>query len=141
MKRYKQGGRHSVYISELDAEHRTLFRIGEELHRAVVAKAGPGPVGEVVRALLAHVEDHFTHEERLMRRSGYPAIDWHKRQHDGVRRHLKRYAKRVESGDIEAATLLLDYLSSWLNGHTGLTDRMMAAYLRNYDRHKAAAAS
>jgi len=35
----------------------------------------------------------------------------------------------------------LDYLSSWLNGHTGLTDRMMAAYLRNYDRHKAAAAS
>ena len=36
---------------------------------------------------------------------------------------------------------MLEFLSRWFKDHVGLTDRMMGAHLRNYDRLHAAAAS
>jgi len=125
---------YAVYVPEIDAEHRAIFTLGAELERAAAARAPKGRVREMLRALVAHAEDHFTHEERLMRDARYEAFEWHKKQHDGVRRRLKEYGKRIEADDREAPAELLQYLSHWLHDHTSLTDRMMGARLRNFNR-------
>ena len=132
---------HEVYLPQIDAEHRNLFQTADELHRAILCEADSDQVQAHLGALISSVEEHFTHEERLMRSVGYPSFAWHKRQHDGVRRTVKELASRIEQGDPAAPTALLKYLSEWLRDHTGLTDRMMGAYLRNYERRHAALAS
>jgi hemerythrin-like metal-binding protein len=127
---------YAVYVPELDAEHRALFNMGADVVRAAAARAPKGRLREMIRALVAHAEDHFTHEERLMRDARYEAFDWHKKQHDGVRRRLKEFGKRIEANDREAPSEMLEYLSHWLNDHTSLTDRMMGARLRNFNRER-----
>jgi hemerythrin-like metal-binding protein len=124
----------AVYLPEIDAEHRSVFLIAGELHKALLARATPEKVRAVLRNLLAQTEGHFQHEERLMRAVDYPAYEWHKRQHDTVRKRVKAMARHVAGGDSDAPTLLLDFLEGWLRDHTALSDRMMASYLRNHER-------
>lgn len=129
----------AVYLPEIDAEHRAIFLAGAELENAVGAGVPAARVRELVRAIAGHVEDHFTHEERLMRGARYDAFEWHKKQHDGVRRRLKQFARRVDDGDGNAPGEILEYLAHWLHDHTRLTDRLMGARLRNFSReHKRA---
>jgi hemerythrin len=128
---------YSIFIPEIDAEHKTLIRLAGELETALASGARRAR-GEVLLALVSHIQNHFAHEERLMRASRYDALAWHKGQHDGARRQVKRFIKRIEEGDRTAGAEMLQYLAGWLQGHISVTDRMMAAYLRNFDRRRAA---
>jgi hemerythrin-like metal-binding protein len=133
--------RHAVFIPEIDAEHRNIFRLADELRQAVVDGAPADQAQAILRELMARGEDHFAHEERLMRSTHYPASAWHKRQHDTVRKRLKEFAPRIEEGEGQAAPLLLEFLFGWLRDHVRLADCMMAAHVRNYERVQAVLAS
>ena len=130
---------HAVFVSEMDAHHRNLFVMADELHRAILDGADTPRVLELFKSLMAAAEDHFAYEERLMRSSEYSAYQWHKQQHDTVRKRADQFLPRIESGEKEASMLLLEFLSGWLRDHTGLTDRMFGAHLRNYYRLQALA--
>ena len=129
---FHRSGGYAVFISEIDAEHKTLFRRVEELRTARRTRH------EVLQSIASHLQDHFAHEERLMRISRYDALAWHKQQHDGARRQVKWFVKRIEQGDRKAAGEMTEYLAGWLESHVPVTDRMMAAYLRNFERRQAA---
>jgi hemerythrin-like metal-binding protein len=129
---FHRSGGYAIFISEIDAEHRKLFRLVEELRTARRTR------GEVLRAIVSDLQDHFAHEERLMRESRYDALAWHKQQHDGARRQARRFIRRIEQGDRKAVAGMLEYLAGWLESHIPVTDRMMAAYLRNFERRRAA---
>jgi hemerythrin len=134
MKRFKWTKANAVFLPEVDAEHRNLFNLADEVRAAVVAKSDTAQVPETLRALIAAIEDHFSHEERQMREAHYPSYAWHKQQHDTLRKRMSQSVPPIESGDGEAAILLLEFFSGWLRDHTALSDRMMGAYLRNYQR-------
>jgi hemerythrin-like metal-binding protein len=136
MQLFDWNSQYEVFVPEIDAEHQAIFRIGAELQQAMVAEAPTERMSEIVRGVMAAVEDHFRHEERLMRKARYLGRDWHKKQHDGVRRNLKEYAKRVAEDDRQASKEMLEYLSHWLHDHTAVTDRMMTACLRNFERRQ-----
>jgi hemerythrin-like metal-binding protein len=136
MRLFQWSSEYAVYVPEIDAEHRAIFIMGAELERAAAARAPKPRIREMLRALVDNAEDHFTHEERLMKDARYEAYAWHKKQHDVVRRRLKEYGKRIEANDREAASELLHYLAHWLHDHTALTDRMMGARLRNFHRER-----
>lgn len=139
MRLFRWSEENDVFLAQIDAEHRDLFRIANGLQQAVAGKATDG-VREHLHALIAHAEDHFSHEEWLMESVKYPSYGWHKQQHNTARRRLKLLAPLIESGESEAAELLLDFLEGWLRDHTSVTDRMMAAYVRNYERANATSA-
>jgi hemerythrin-like metal-binding protein len=132
---------HAVFIPEIDAEHKNIFRLADELHQAVVGGAPADQAQAILRELIASGEDHFAHEERLMRSTHYPALAWHKAQHDTVRKRVKEFAPRIEGGEGQAALLLLEFFSGWLRDHVRLADCMMAAHVRNYERALAVRAS
>jgi hemerythrin len=136
---FRWSSHYAVYVPEIDAEHRALFLMGAELERAVMAGAPQDRLIEIVRAVFDHAEDHFAHEERLMRAARYHAFDWHKDQHDGLRRRLKQFAQRLEADDPEVAAELVGYLAHWLRDHITVTDRMMTASLRSFEFQHAAA--
>jgi hemerythrin len=137
MSLFHRSGGYTIFISEIDAEHRTMFRLVEELATALDSRA-PRVCSEALESLVSHIQDHFAHEERLMKASRYDAFAWHKKQHDGARRRVKRFVKRIEEGDRKAGAELPEYMAGWLQGHIPVSDRMMAAYLRNFERRRAA---
>ena len=141
MSPFKWSSDHSVYLPEIDAEHRALYRLGDELHKALLAGAAVVQQKPIVANLLESAEEHFRHEERLMRAMHYTAFTWHKSQHDAVRKRAKAVVTRMEKGDSAAAAELLNFLAVWLRDHMSVADRMMGAYLRNYLRFNTSLAS
>jgi hemerythrin len=127
----------SVFLPEIDGEHDAIHRTAGELQQAIDDGAPLPHIQEIVRSLLASTEEHFAHEERLMRTGKYESLAWHKGQHNSARRQMKHYATLVEAGAAEAAKALATFLSAWLQDHAGLTDRMMAAFLRNQKRARS----
>jgi hemerythrin-like metal-binding protein len=127
---FKWSESHSVHLPEVDAEHRSLFRLAGELKNAHAAGAPRKVVAQKLRALLAESEDHFTHEERMMRQARYMMFAWHKSQHDALRKRAK-----TASGD---PAEFLAFLERWLPDHMAVADNMMGATLRNYHRSHAA---
>lgn len=127
----------SVFMAEFDAEHRNLYLLADEIHQAVSKGAPPSVTTPSVRALLAAAEDHFGHEERMMRAARYPLLDWHAKQHQAARNRAEAWMDHVEK-DPEATTELLEFLAFWLKDHMAVADRMMSAALRAYVRLHAA---
>lgn len=137
MRHFKWSRANEVFLARIDAEHRDMFRIAEALQQAIAGKAAAAGVKERLYGLIAHAEEHFSHEEWLMQSVKYSSYGWHKQQHDTARRRLELFAPRIESGDSGAAGLLMEFLEGWLQDHINLADRMMAAYVRNYERANA----
>jgi hemerythrin len=138
---FKWSKAHAVYLPEIDAEHRNIFRMAEELQKAITAGADSERVLTHLRGVLAATEVHFNREERLMRSVEYPLYTWHKQQHDTVRKRGREFLRRVEAGEAGAIGIVMEFLAGWLRDHTSLTDRMLGAYVRNYERLQGAIAS
>jgi hemerythrin len=138
---FKWSSDYSVYLPEIDAEHQEIFRMAGDLHRAVLARREPAEIEELLKAVAAHAAHHFSHEEEVMQSINYPSYEWHKKQHDTARSKVKEVERRVRRGEPGAALEFLKFLADWLKHHTGVTDRMMGAYLRNYQRLHAKLAS
>jgi hemerythrin len=139
MRVFKWNAAHAVYLAEVDAEHRAIYQAAGDLHQASVGSAPAERILEIMRGLIAHSEDHFAHEERLMQSAHYQSYAWHKQSHDAARRRMGEFAARIEAGDTGAAEPLLEYLAGWLKDHVSVADRMMSAYVRNYQRAHPAA--
>jgi hemerythrin-like metal-binding protein len=138
---FKWSRAYSVYLPEIDAEHRAIFQLAEELHKGIAAGTDLAKLRPVLANLMASAEAHFKHEERIMFAAHYTALAWHKKQHDAVRWRVKRLVRRMDCGDPDAAGELLEFLDSWLQTHTRVSDRMMGAYLRNVLRFNTTLAS
>lgn len=134
----KRAKPHSVFIPKLDDEHNRISQAIDELNRTVAAG---GEAHEVLQDLVEDMSAHLAGEERLMRSSAYPAYAWHKHQHDAARKRLKQFSERINAGESAAVCEMVDFFRLWLRDHTGLHDRMMAAYLRNFGRANAQPAS
>ena len=130
MQRFHWTAGNTVFEAEIDAEHRAMLRLCDELSGALDTGANADVIADAVRRLAGEVEGHFAHEERLMRAAGYSAYAWHKREHDGARRRLQALAGTPRD--------LLQYLAAWFQNHTSVADRMMAAALRNASRAQSA---
>src|SRR5437016_9965999 len=141
MTRFQWSSADSVYLPEIDAEHRALFRLGEEFQRASETSTDLAKVRPVLVNLITSAEAHFKHEERIMKAAHYSALGWHKRQHDAVRWRLRRTVRRIDAGEFAAADELLEFFAEWLKTHTQVSDRMMGAYIRNFIRFNTAVAS
>jgi hemerythrin len=134
MQHFKWTKAHAVFLPEVDAEHRNIFRMAEELQQAVRAGAEAARLQEIARPLVVGIEEHFAHEERLMKAASSPDAVWHKSQHDAARRHMDEALAELEGGNGESAGELVDYLARWFRDHMALSDRMMGAHVRNHDR-------
>ncbi len=132
MSLFKWSSDYSVYLPEIDAEHRAIYRLAAEFHKALMAGKDAEHLKMLATNLLELEEQHFRHEERLMKAMHYQGAAWHKKQHDTARKKSREMAKRLEQGDAMAAVDTLKFLSQWLNDHITVADRMMGATLRNY---------
>lgn len=129
-----------VFIAQIDAEHRDVYQVSAEFERAIKEKLPLHELCAHLRTVGARMEEHFVHEEWLMQSVQYPSLGWHRQQHQTARRRLKLFKPLIEAGDAEAAEAFLEFLAGWLHDHTTVTDRMMAAFVRNYERAHAASA-
>jgi hemerythrin len=125
---------HSVFVAEIDDQHREIFDAVHQLEKALTGATSQLEISRLTGHLTSCIAGHFAHEERLMRAARYGSFEWHKQQHNHARKRVRQFVRKIELGDTRAGFELVGYLTSWLHDHTRLPDRMLGAFLRNHER-------
>jgi hemerythrin len=123
-------------ISELDDQHQAFFLHMVGLRRALIdGSGGREKLMKTLRFLDSFVIEHFSSEEKYMRRYNYPGILVHKADHDAFAATIAEF--KTKALDLDARGEVTSFLAievtrrleKWLEDHIRALDRKMAAFL------------
>lgn len=121
---------YSVKVEKCDEHHRKLFSLLNELHDAMKAGKGGQVIQSVVDALIDYTKYHFAEEEKLLEKTGYPALPSHRLQHQGFVRKVEEFAEDVKAGKVIGQSIAISgFLDNWLSQHIKQMDRQYSAHL------------
>lgn len=112
----------SVGDPAVDHEHRELIELVNAAARRITAAAPPAEIDAAFGDLLAAVSGHFAHEERQMRRAGYPAYGEHKADHERLIDRLRDLMDEAHDAPEAAAEATVEALADWFEGHFATHD-------------------
>lgn len=119
----------SVGFDEIDDDHRKLVSIFNTLNHAVQEGASPEYLAATLDELINCTVWHFSHEERLMLKHGYPEAAAHKTEHG----ELIDSARVLQREILQANQLLVDdqilFLERWLTEHILTADMQLGTFL------------
>ena len=120
---------YSVGFVTIDQQHKRLFELADELHKAMIAGKSKEILGRTLSGLISYTKGHFATEEGLMRKHGYPEYTKHKAAHDALAAKVAKYEQDFLAGRRTVGVDLLPFLRDWLTHHIGETDRKVAEFL------------
>lgn len=113
----------SVGIDEIDAQHRALIDLINEMQDALARDLPRKEQLAVLARLAEYTKIHFAVEESLMRILGYPDYEQHRSQHEGLVRSMLDLQRRLDAGDASIDEGLMRHLRHWLLDHILNSDR------------------
>ncbi len=122
--------RYSVGIIEIDAQHRRLFEIYNNLIEAMYQGVGVKELGNALNELLEYAVVHFMTEEGYMQKYGYPGYDAHKNVHKEFRERFYGLHKEFHEGKPVLTAEVTEYLRDWLKNHVLNMDQKYAPHLK-----------
>lgn len=118
----------SVGIEEIDAQHKVLVEIVNQLHTAILAHHGSSEVLAVLDELVDYTRIHFAVEEALMRVLAYPDYDSHKQGHEALLEQVLDFRHRVVDQGRVVTFELMHFLKQWLLVHIMESDQAYAPH-------------
>lgn len=116
--------------SDIDAQHKRLFQLADELHTAMAAGNAKAKLSETLNSLIAYTKIHFANEERLMIAHKYPDYQAHKLLHDKLTAQVVEFQKDFAAGRSVLTIDLMQFLKNWLSQHIGKIDQKVAEFLK-----------
>jgi hemerythrin len=112
----------------MDADHRKLVGLVNQLAKGIVDKLGKTAYDALLDELISHTRAHFGMEEQLMAACSYPETDEHRAEHARlVELALDHRAKFDASA--EPSISLLYFFDQWLTRHIVGSDKKLANYI------------
>jgi hemerythrin len=114
----------------VDRQHRAIHSLFNELEGA---EDDHRTLQRALEALAEHVLVHFSTEEDLMRRSGFPTNleRIHKHEHrlflNGIRAEILAF----RDGELRSIKPLVEFLHDWLLTHVHECDRQLVAFVKS----------
>ncbi|MEL0105503.1 MAG: bacteriohemerythrin [Rhodospirillales bacterium] len=123
---------------EVDKEHWGLFALINDLAEKHAIGADKASLDSTLKALIAYVDVHFEHEERLMEETGYPKLEEHKKIHAALDQKVDEFHNDFEnSPETFDYDKLMEFLSTWLSHHILKVDMDYANYLKESHPERA----
>lgn len=119
----------SVGVDEIDEDHRKLMNIFNILNHAVIKGESPEYLVATLEELVNCTIWHFSHEERLMLKYGYPEIEEHKAEHRELIESAMELQQTVLQSDKPVAEEHIEFLERWLTEHILTTDGRLGSFL------------
>lgn len=120
---------YSVGVEALDAQHRRLFDVVNELDEAIEKLRGQRVMTGVLRELVGYTQEHFAFEEQLMAEAGYPGLPAHQAQHRAIIQKIERFEYELNVEGYRISREVRDFLQHWLTTHIAQEDLAYAGAL------------
>lgn len=123
----------SVGVELIDTQHKALINAVNELFDACTKGLGRKKISETLEFLQNYVATHFSDEEAVQRKSGYPEYANHKKLHTEFIEKVNSYSKRLET-DGPTISLVADFnsfVSNWLIYHISREDKKVGQFINS----------
>jgi hemerythrin len=123
---------YSVGIPTIDAQHQELINLTDCLNQACISGTETGRVyfKKVMHDLVQYVTFHFSAEEKIMERIGFPGLAEHKKEHEQFVKKVLEEVKNFESGKAIVPNIFVRYLWDWILTHIAKTDQKYGVYIK-----------
>lgn len=118
----------ALNVDEMDAEHRRLIGLMNQLHQLFDRKAPAVEQGKAFAALADYTVNHFKHEEAYMQRVGYPGLAVHQGVHRNLLAKLNEHAASFKQNRSFSDALFV-FLHMWLRSHICGVDMKYATHV------------
>jgi hemerythrin len=122
--------RYSVGVRSLDAQHRQLIDILNQLHQAMSTANSQQVLPALMRQLSQYATAHLQAEERMLRAQGYPGFAQHKAQHDSYIAKVKDFQEQLSKNPTGASIGLMGFLREWWTSHILTVDKQYSQFLK-----------
>ena len=124
--RVHAGGELFLSRSDIDDLHQSFIELINRLDTVPADE-----FAELFMQLIEHTREHFTREEALMVKSGFPAIAEHCAEHGRVIGDLNQLERRVRLGrPMMARAYVREQLPGWFELHTRTMDSALVGHMR-----------
>ncbi len=117
-------------ISEIDAQHREIFKRVNDLLDACGKGKGKNEVARLIAFLQDYVITHFRAEEAAMETASYPACGAHRAEHAQFISQIGELEQKLthEGAGVHVVLLTIRTAVDWLVNHIRRTDRQFAGF-------------
>jgi hemerythrin len=123
--------KYSVQIPWVDGQHKKIISAINRLAEAME----DGRTGQMIAGILEDLADysrtHFSAEEAMLVRYGYPALTEHRQQHEAYIVKIQEFKNRLRGGEEQLSLKILDFLKQWLSAHILVEDMKYIAFLQS----------
>ena len=123
----------STGFTEIDNQHKELFRRINEFHQACKLGKGSEKVRETIKFLEEYVIMHFSTEENYMEKYNYPDYNSHKIQHQNFINNIHNIKENFEK-EGAAVSLVVNInhmIVEWIQKHIRKVDKALANFLKD----------
>jgi hemerythrin len=122
---------YSLGIPIIDRQHKKLIDMTNTLYEGCLAGDNTARTYfmRTIHDAVEYVQYHFTSEERLLRRIGYPDFAAHKKQHEDFVRKIIEEVRSFNDGKRFVPNNFVRFLRDWVLAHIAVSDRLYAKYL------------
>jgi hemerythrin-like metal-binding protein len=122
--------KYSVGIPEIDAQHKGLVRLINDLHAAMGAGHGKEAVGKILDELVRYTEQHFKFEENMLGQKRYSKLTAHQAEHKKLTGQVLELRNKYRDSSLTLGMEVLQFLRNWLANHIMGHDQQYAAELK-----------
>lgn len=119
----------SVGVLAIDQQHTHLLKIINNLHEVMARGGKAAEVSAVLEDVISYARQHFTYEEQMLERSGFPDLDDHKKKHKAMFTEVELYLERSKLGSATVSLQLMTFLKGWIVKHIMQTDKGYSSHL------------
>lgn len=126
----------SVDVEELDADHKKMVEMINELYDAILAGCGRKKLDSLLDRLVDYTRYHFSREEAWMERIGFPELAAHKQEHEKMAVWINTAWRDYHSNLAMAPSLeTMNTLKDWLFEHILDSDQKYTAFMKKRQCH------
>jgi hemerythrin-like metal-binding protein len=107
----------TIGIDVIDAHHRFLVELLNNLHDVISNKRGSREVARVLKALEKYTHVHFRAEERMMEYCGFAGLSRQNHQHRRFEKKLRMFYAELHENPLTAPHDMLSFLRDWIIQH------------------------
>ncbi len=116
-------------VKEADEQHKKLISLVNDLYDAMKQGKGKEVIDKTLDELARYASYHFTTEETLMSKYGFPELANHKREHEDFKVKIKEFMDKKAKGEITLTMEVMSFLKEWLVKHIMGTDKKYGPFL------------
>ena len=124
----------SVGNADIDAQHKQLFVVIDELQGAMKTGQSKAILGRTLDKLVDYTVKHFAYEQALLAQKGYRESGAHKSVHDQFTARIRKFQMENNAGSLGVSVELMDMLRKWLVEHIQGSDMKYARELGSRSR-------